>query len=192
MSVEIRYVKRLLMSFDFAQTQLEKPELYNDFFWTAWRPTLTRTHAKLIHAAFSNDLDGRIFPTFKQYVACEHLVQATAAASLFVPEATWLIGRYLPAPNNKGMTPFEYCAAIQCVRKKKKVGEIQNVSVLPNLRRQGLGRALTLKALNSFKELGVERVLLEATAENAIAIRMYDSIGFRPLRYFYTESFVDK
>ncbi len=187
MSVQIRYVKRLQMSLDFAQTTLERPELPTGFFWKEWSTDLVKTHARLIHVAFSKDLDGRIFPTYKHYGACEHLVVATSAASFFAPYATWLIGR-CSSKNDKNT---DFCAAIQCVRKNKKEGEIQNVSVIPSFRRQGLGRALVLKALESFKTIGVKRVLLEATAENAVAVRMYDSLGFRLIRFFYTESFVE-
>lgn len=194
MPIEIRYVKRLLMAYDFTQDLVEDPVLPSSFFWAPWRDTLLKTHARLVHAAFSQDLDGRIFPTFKQYAACEHLIHATTTASSFAPEATWLIGHFCPSPNiNSGkLLPFEYCAAIQCEKKKKDIGEIQNVSVHPNMRKRGLGRTLTLKALHSFQTMGIKRVTLEATVENAVAIRMYDSIGFRPLKYFYTETFVDR
>lgn len=191
MSVEIRYVKRILMAFDFTLQPIEVPELPHGFFWTPWRDTLVKIHAKLVHTAFSKDLDGRIFPTFRQYSACEHLVHATVSARSFVPEATWLIGNFLENKTDKRFTPFEYCAAIQCECKKKRIGEIQNISVHPNKRRQGLGRILTLKALNSFQNLGAKRVILEVTAENAVALRMYASIGFHPLKYFYTETFVE-
>ncbi len=180
------------MALDFSKQPIVVPELSSEYFWTPWRSTLVKTHAKLVHAAFSQDLDGRIFPTFRQYAACEHLVHATATASSFVPKATWLIGRYLEKSSGKDLVPFEYCAAIQCLQKKKGIGEIQNVSVHPAQRRRGLGRALVLKALSSFQHIGMKRVTLEVTAENAVAIRMYDSIGFRPLRYFYSETFVDK
>ena len=60
------------------------------------------------------------------------------------------------------------------------------------MRRQGLGRALVLKALEAFRNLGAQSVALEATAENAVAIRMYSSLGFLPTKYFYTESFVER
>lgn len=191
MSVHIRYVKRLLMAFDFATTSFEPPTIPNDFFWKGWAPTLIKTHAQLVHIAFSNDLDGRIFPTFRQYDACEHLVRATASVRSFVPEATWLIGRNLSSEIHGENSLFDFCAAIQCVRNRKRIGEIQNVSVHPSARRLGLGRALVLKALEAFENIGVERVTLEVTAENAAAVRMYDSLGFRTLQYFYTESFVE-
>lgn len=192
MSIEIRYVKRIIMTLDLVHTPAEEPEIKEGFFWTPWRTDLVKTHAQLVHAAFCDDLDGRIFPTFRQYVACENLVSATASARSFVPEATWLIGRRRdPVSDSTGET-VEYCAAIQCVKKKRGEGEIQNVSVLPDMRRQGLGRALVLKAIEAFRKSGAQRVGLEATAENAVAIRMYSSLGFLPTKYFYTESFVER
>ena len=192
MSIEIRYVKRIIMTLDLVHTHAEEPEIKEDFCWIPWHADLIKTHAQLVHAAFRNDLDGRIFPTFRQYVACENLVSATASARSFVPEATWLIGRRLDTESDSKEDAIEYCAAIQCVKKKRGEGEIQNVSVLPDMRRQGLGRALVLKALEAFRNLGAQSVALEATAENAVAIRMYSSLGFLPTKYFYTESFVER
>ncbi len=191
MYVQIRYVKRLIMSFDLEQTPFDKPTIPDGFFWKGWqgsRSDLVQTHAQIIHGAFSNDVDGRIFPTYRQHQACEHLVSATSSAKSFATDATWLIGRFSSAEDNNS---FEFCAAIQCVQKNKGVGEIQNVSVLPTVRRMGLGRSLVLKALDAFKTNGFRRVLLEATAENAAAVRLYDSLGFRLIRCLYRESFIE-
>lgn len=173
------------------QTSFEKPTIPDGFFWKGWQgdiSDLVHNHAQIIHDAFCNDVDGRIFPTYKQYQACEHLVAATSSAKSFAPHATWLIGRY-PTMKNKDLS--EYCAAIQCVQKNKGIGEIHNVSVLPTVRRLGLGRALVLKALDAFKTNGFKRVLLEATAENASAVRLYDSLGFQLIRCQYRESFIE-
>lgn len=189
MSVEIRYVKRILMTFDLGRGV---PELIlpRDFYWVEWSPELLKRHARLIHDAFRNDLDGQIFPTYKQYSACEHLIESTVSSTLFAPKATWLIARSASQANNNSKR-VDYCAAIQCVFNKAREGEIQNVSVRADVRRKGLGKALVIKALEAFNQLDVKVVKLEVTAENSEAIRLYSSLGFRPLRYFYTESFVE-
>lgn len=180
------------MTFDFTHVQSELPILTNNFFWCPWNRGLIRNHAKIIHLAFGNDLDGRLFPTYRQYDACESLIKTTIDSKLFVPDATWLLGRLLMIPRKDCVCiPFEYCAAIQCVQQNEKIGMIQNVSVLSQVRSRGLGRALVLKALTTFQQLGMIRVILTVTAVNVKAVRLYTSIGFRVSRCFYTESFVD-
>ena len=192
MFVDIRYVKRVLMAFDLDGSRLESPALPKSFFWKEWNPSLVSEHARVVFEAFSVDVDARVFPTYRQLAACEHLVDATSSASSFAPEATWAIcARGFPTPD-KDECGAECCAAVQCLWKRESIGEIKNVSVRPSARRRGLGKALVLKALESFERIGAKRIVLEVTAENVGALLMYSSIGFRPLRYFYAESFVER
>ncbi|MGC4045654.1 MAG: GNAT family N-acetyltransferase [Armatimonas sp.] len=60
------------------------------------------------------------------------------------------------------------------------IGGIYNVSVLPNSRRQGIGRAISLAACKKAKELGCRYVLLNA------ATHIYNQLGFRSLGYGQT------
>ena len=194
MSFEIRYVKRVEMILDLATRETLVPTLPSGFFWTPWNPLFVPIHARIMYDAFRDDLDGRVFPTYRQYEACEHLIRATSDSTTFAPEGTWLIGRESPSSRKVGINigrPIEYCAAIQCVRQSKRLGEIQNVSTVPSFRRLGLGRALVIKALCGFAEKGRTQATLEVTAENVVALRLYASLGFRPKRFFYSESFVE-
>lgn len=194
MTVEIRYVKRVEMELDLTRGELPSPTLPDGFFWTAWNPVFIPTHAQILHAAFCNDLDGHVFPTYRQYEACEHLIRASSSAKSFAPEGTWLIGREESDATFSGAAvgrPITFCAAIQGVRPSKRLGQVQNVSTLPQFRRHGLGRALVLKALHGFREKGRTKATLEVTAENTGAVRLYSSLGFEPKRIFYSESFVE-
>lgn len=47
-----------------------------------------------------------------------------------------------------------------------------------DLRRQGIGTALTERFIENFKAFGVKRVTLEVRVTNDAAIRMYRSLGF--------------
>ena len=194
MSFEIRYVKRVEMVLDLPTRETLEPTLPSGFFWTPWHPLFIPHHARILHDAFRDDLDGRVFPTYRQYEACEHLVRATSDSTSFVPEGTWLIGRETSSARRIGINvgrPIEYCAAIQCVCRSKRLGEIQNVSTVPRFRGLGLGRALVIKALRGFVEKGKSQATLEVTAENVAALRLYASLGFRSKRIFYSESFVE-
>lgn len=187
MTLEIRYVKRLEMRFDYDGAELPEPTLPSGYFWAPWSATQTATHARLIYTAFHRDLDARVFPTFRSYDACERLMRAVASKKDFVPKATWLIGRRA-GPSDQ----IDYCATIQGMTKGDGAcGGILNVAVIPGARRRGLGRALVLKALAGFRDVGCVRASLEATAENVGAVRLYASLGFVVSRVSYVESFVE-
>ena len=64
-------------------------------------------------------------------------------------------------------------------------GSIQNIGVVPEHRGLGLGRALVVKSLQGFALAGIERVVLEVTANNLTAVELYRSLGFRVVRTMY-------
>ncbi|MGI6269347.1 MAG: ribosomal protein S18-alanine N-acetyltransferase [Candidatus Howiella sp.] len=68
-------------------------------------------------------------------------------------------------------------------------GDILNLAVLPEYRRQGVGRALLEAALVRCRAGGADAVMLEVRASNTAAQRLYASAGFRPVgrrKDFYT------
>lgn len=58
--------------------------------------------------------------------------------------------------------------------------ELLTLAVDPALRRQGTGRALLAAFLNTAQARQADSAFLEVSAENAAAIALYDSAGFRP------------
>ncbi|MBN9327961.1 MAG: N-acetyltransferase [Cellulomonas sp. 73-145] len=62
------------------------------------------------------------------------------------------------------------------------------LAVDPSQRRRGLGRALTLAALDEARQAGARRAFLQVEAANSGAARLYAGLGFRPAqRYAYRE-----
>jgi ribosomal-protein-alanine acetyltransferase len=59
-------------------------------------------------------------------------------------------------------------------------GEAQllNLSVVPDARRNGLGRALLAQFLDDARRLGAEQIFLEVRESNAAAIALYGHAGF--------------
>lgn len=57
-------------------------------------------------------------------------------------------------------------------------GSITNIAVRPDMRRQGLGRAVVVALLDRAVEVGVTDVYLEVRISNAAAIALYCSLGF--------------
>lgn len=63
------------------------------------------------------------------------------------------------------------------------VGEAQilNVSVVPDARREGLGRALLRRFVAGARRLGADQVFLEVRMSNSAAITLYRSESFTPI-----------
>jgi ribosomal protein S18 acetylase RimI-like enzyme len=60
--------------------------------------------------------------------------------------------------------------------------------VAPSARRNGLGRALTVRALQEAAQRGARRAFLQVEAENTAAGTLYAGLGFQPAeRYVYRE-----
>jgi ribosomal protein S18 acetylase RimI-like enzyme len=59
------------------------------------------------------------------------------------------------------------------------------LGVAPEHRGQGLGEILLRRALAGFQQEGLERVFLEVTAENLVAIHLYEQLGFSRVRTSY-------
>jgi len=56
--------------------------------------------------------------------------------------------------------------------------QILNLSVVPDARRQGLGRALLARFMDDALRAGAEQMFLEVRISNAAAIALYASAGF--------------
>jgi ribosomal protein S18 acetylase RimI-like enzyme len=171
------------MVFDFSKTTLEPPQLPTGFWFADWSFSLIEPHADVLHRSFRDDFDGTVFTTFRQYSHCRCLIEALAEGPMFLPEATLLIAYGDP----EGL--LKYVANIQGLKLSDDVGAIQNVAVLPEYRRRGIGQALVLGALQGFERAGVKRVTLEATSENYSAVNLYHRIGFTTFRVYFREIF---
>ena len=178
-----RFVKRNQMVFDFTKSILAPPLLPADCWFVGWSASLVEPHADVLHRSFRNDFDGTVFTTFQQYNHCRRLIEALADSAHFLPEATLLIAYGVP----DGI--FEYVANIQGLKLSDDIGAIQNVAVLPEYRRRGIGQALVQGALQGFQRAGVTRVTLEATSDNLTAVNLYDRIGFSTFRIYLREIF---
>jgi GNAT superfamily N-acetyltransferase len=55
---------------------------------------------------------------------------------------------------------------------------LEDVFVEPEARRQGLGRALTIAAVNLARERGSRRIQLDTNERNDAALELYESLGF--------------
>ena len=178
------YVKRYQMLIDLTTVTLSDSLLPAGFHFLTWHNAFIARHAKTKYLSFCNEIDARIFPTFRQYDACLRLMKSIAGKAGFLPGATWLIVQGEPLQEVKD------CATIQGIAHAGQLGAIQNVAVLPAFRRRGLGRALVLKSLHGFRDAGISRVTLEVTAENEPAVNLYEQLGFRTVKTVYKETVI--
>lgn len=142
--------------------------------WLAWQIGLLDLHAEALFACFQQEIDATLFPSFGDRTACRSLMQEIVRKPGFQPDATWLL------VNESGP-----CGTIQGIRERGGFGAIQNVGVVANQRGQGFGEALMLQALHGFRRAGLHRAVLEVTAHNDPAIRLYRRLGFHRAKTIY-------
>ncbi len=56
--------------------------------------------------------------------------------------------------------------------------DIMNLAVLPEFRRQGIGKALLTNMISALGERGVIQISLEVRPSNASAVSLYEKMGF--------------
>lgn len=171
--MSVTYFKRFRMEVDLALAA-PPPELARGYFWVPFQRAIVASHATIKHRSFANELDALIFPCLGDADGCHRLMEDISSRRGFLPEATWMIG-----------SASGYVGTVQGVIDRHPVGMIQNLGVIPEARGRGFGTALLLKALEGFKAAGLGRGLLEVTAQNTVAVRLYRRLGFRRARTVY-------
>jgi GNAT superfamily N-acetyltransferase len=171
--MKISYFKRFKMEIELADIP-PVPALPVGFSFVAWAEDLLDTHAEVKSRCFHDELDAAVFPNLATLEGCRLLMTSIRQKNGFVPEATWLIG-----------CDGGFCATVQGICERHRLGAIQNLGVTPAHRGHGLGRALLLQSLHGFIRRGLGRAMLEVTAQNEGAIRLYRSVGFRCVKTVY-------
>jgi len=169
----ITYYKRFRMEVDL-DGSLPPPGLPAPFRWITWDEELIDIHAEVKYLSFRDEIDALVFPCLGERAGCQRLMREIRRKPGFLPSASWLIA-------GRG----GFVGTIQGVIDRGPIGAIQNVGVVPAFRGFGLGRALIRQALEGFYQAGLRRAYLEVTAENAAAVRLYRTVGFRRAKTLY-------
>lgn len=172
LSLAVSYFKRYKMEADLAG--MPAPGWPDGFRPQPWQPGLLDAHADVLARCFAGGLDSFVFPSLGSPEGCRVLMNEIVRRRAFVPEATWLV-----------VGPDGPCGTVQALRERGVLGAIQNVGILPDHRGRGLGRALLLEALRGMYLSGLGRVVLEVTAQNDAAVRLYARLGFRRAKVVY-------
>ncbi len=171
--MSIAYYKRFRMEVDL-EFLPEPDPLPEGFRWVGWDWSTLEHHAWVKYRCFKTELDARIFPCLGEHEGCVQLMRDIASRRGFVPEATWLVAQ-----------GENYVGTVQGVIDRSGLGMIQNLGILPEARNLGLGTSLLLRSLGGFRRCGIERGMLEVTADNIGAVRLYRRLGFRRARTLY-------
>jgi GNAT superfamily N-acetyltransferase len=169
----VTYFKRYKMEIELVHAR-PVPPLPPGYEFVPWHDSLCEMHAQVKFHCFHDEIDAIVFPSLSQRDGCYYLMQEIRQRAGFIPQATWLIA------SEQG-----YCGTVQGIRDRAGFGAIQNLGVSPYHRGHGLGAALLLKALEGFRRAGLGKALLEVTAENEGAVRLYRRLGFRCRKTLY-------
>jgi ribosomal protein S18 acetylase RimI-like enzyme len=180
----MRYFRRFRMEFSFAERDVDEPVLPEGYEFLPWNPLDLERHSQAKFSSFDGEVDAQVFPCLSTLDGCRRLMLEISSQRSFLPAATWLIHRN----RQRGTETSIDCGIIQGLANSREAGSVQNVGVIRTERGIGLGRALLLKSLHGFREYGLRRVYLEATAENIRAVELYRSIGFRLIRTTYKQA----
>jgi ribosomal protein S18 acetylase RimI-like enzyme len=174
--MKLTYFKRYRMEIDLTDRNFTAgdPARYR---FLPWNPSLLEACALAKYYSFRDEIDANVFPCLGDLAGCRRLMTEISKKPGFLPGATWLA---VYAPDNR--RPPDYCGTIQGIRDPSGFGSIQNVAVTPEHRDCGVGTSLLVRSLHGFREAGVERVYLEATAQNEGAIRLYHRLGFTTVK----------
>lgn len=173
----LTYFKRYRMEIDLHPWNRSVSRAPKGYEFLPWNRSLLDLHAEVKYYSFRNEIDANVFPCLGELAGCRRLMREITRKGGFLNRATWLA-----VTDTHDIRHREFCGTIQGIRDQAGVGAIQNLGIVPSYRDQGLGSSLLLRALQGFRESGVERVYLEVTAENEGAIRLYKRLGFRTVK----------
>jgi GNAT superfamily N-acetyltransferase len=168
----VSYFKRYKMEVDLYV--LPSPYVPAEFAFVPFSHDLIGVHAEVLFDSFCGQVDATVFSSLGDRIGCHTLMAEIIRKPGFLPESTWLLAG-----------PDGYCGSVQGVRERSGLGAIQNLGVLPEWRGRRLGTALLLMALQGFARAGLDRAMLEVTAQNESAIRLYRRLGFRRSKTIY-------
>jgi GNAT superfamily N-acetyltransferase len=176
------YFKRYRMEIDLYGRAAAMPPSPPGYSLVPWHRSLIESHAEAKFQSFRWEIDATVFPCLGELDGCRRLMSDITQREGFLPSATWLVACAKP----RGGEP-EYCGTVQGLRDSAGLGAIQNLGVVPAHRGLGLGRLLMHKALEGFRRAGLSRAYLEVTAQNEMAVRMYQRLGFVKARTLYKQ-----
>jgi hypothetical protein len=171
--MNVRYFKRFRMELGIGGRHFGPTDLPTGYRFYDWDQRYITAHGQVKFRSFQQEIDAEVFPCLGDAEGCVRLMREISRKDGFLPTATWLLCRQ-SQPGGE----IESCGTIQGIRDRHGLGAVQNLGIIPECRGNGLGELLLRRALLGFQQAGLSRVYLEVTADNTIAIRLYERLGF--------------
>ena len=178
--MNVQYFKRYRMELGIQGRHFGPTDLPTGYRFEAWDQRHIKAHARVKLYSFQQEIDAEVFPCLGDAEGCVRLMREISRKDGFLPTATWLLCRRT-RPDGE----VEACGTIQGIQDRQGFGAVQNLGIIPECRGIGLGELLLRRALLGFQQVGLSRVYLEVTADNTIAIRLYERLGFLRTRTSY-------
>ncbi|MDP3185181.1 MAG: GNAT family N-acetyltransferase [Anaerolineales bacterium] len=132
--------------------------------------------ANLVEACFADSLDAvghRYIQQMRRAGKDSNFLRwaTTAMDTVSMPLSGYVWEENDEVVGNVSLVPFK--------REGRKVYLIANVAVRPEYRRKGIGRALTVSAMQHARQRGAQATWLHTRDDNPAAMALYTSLGFR-------------
>jgi len=160
----------------------EIPEPRREFTLRPVRKDDLGRAAELIYESHKGSLDAALNLTYATPAHCKNFVDTLAlraGCGSFDGEASAIVDG-----------PSGALGVLLASRLSGSAGHICQVSVLPEAQGGGLGSALVLAALRSFRRQGLASASLSVTLGNTAAYRLYERLGFRLRKAFGAHAWV--
>ncbi|HYP13261.1 MAG TPA: GNAT family N-acetyltransferase, partial [Bryobacteraceae bacterium] len=169
---------RILMLFDLAAIgELQPGRAASAIKIVPWSESRHEEAALLIAASYQGHIDSSINDQYRSYSGAKrfisNIVQYPGCGSFFE-------GGSLLAEDKTG----HLCGLVLSSMVASDVGHITQICVAPELTGKGIGYEIMRAALLRLAANRCERASLTVTASNAVAIQLYQNMGFRATRRF--------
>jgi ribosomal protein S18 acetylase RimI-like enzyme len=138
--------------------------------------------AEVVYRSHAGSVDASLNLTYATPATCRAFVDTLVVRSG--------CGRFDPEASRLAMGPRGAAAVLIASRLSAANGHVCQVSVTPEWQGRGLGGALLVAALRSFREQGLASATLSVTVANDRAHRLYERLGFRTHREFAAHAWV--
>lgn len=144
--------------------------------------------AALIQRAYAGHIDAEINDQYRSEAGALRFLKNIVilpGCGQFQPQASFVVR---PRPGGEtaggGWIPQSPVAAVLTSCVSHGVGHTTQICILPEYRKQGLGRRLMAASMQAMRSMRYHALSLTVTAKNTPAVRLYEQMGFQTVKTF--------